>query len=93
VVEATDLQVTVRLFALARERIGHPEVSVEVPDPATVAALRKALSDAHPGLAPMVPAMIIAVAAEYATDDTPIPPGAEVAAIPPVSGGATEDVR
>jgi molybdopterin converting factor small subunit len=28
------------------------------------------------------------VAAEYADDDTEIPPGAEVAAIPPVSGGA-----
>jgi molybdopterin converting factor subunit 1 len=84
--------VTVRLFALARERVGRPEVSVDVPDPATVASLRKALAAAYPGLAPMMPAMMIAVAAEYATDDTLIPPGAEVAAIPPVSGGASEDV-
>ncbi len=30
---------------------------------------------------------MIAVDQEYAPDDRPIPPGADLAAIPPVSGG------
>jgi molybdopterin converting factor subunit 1 len=84
------VRVTVRLFALARQRAGRPEVTVEVPEPPTVAGLKRALAEAHPALAPMVPGLMIAVDAEYAPDAAPIPPGAEVAAIPPVSGGAPE---
>jgi molybdopterin converting factor subunit 1 len=81
------VRVTVRLFALARQRAGRPEVTVEVAEPATVGGLKQALADAFPGLAPLMPNLMIAVANEYAGDDTPIAPGAEVAAIPPVSGG------
>lgn len=85
----TALRVTVRLFALARQRLGAPELSVDVPDPATVGALKRAIADRHPELAPLLPNLMFAVSAEYAEDTTPIPPGAEVAAIPPVSGGGT----
>jgi molybdopterin converting factor subunit 1 len=79
--------VTVRLFALARQRAGRPELALELAEPATVGDLRRAIVARHPELAPLVPNLLIAVAAEYAGDDTPIPPGAEIAAIPPVSGG------
>jgi molybdopterin converting factor subunit 1 len=81
------VRVSVRLFALARQRAGRPELSLELPEPATVGDLKRALVARHPELAPLVPNLLIAVAAEYAYDETPIPPGAEVAAIPPVSGG------
>jgi molybdopterin converting factor subunit 1 len=83
------LDVTVRLFALARQRAGRAEVSLELPEPATVADLRQALGAAFPDLAPLLPAVRIAVAAEYADDDQEIRPGVELAVIPPVSGGAT----
>jgi molybdopterin converting factor subunit 1 len=82
------VQVSVRLFALARERAGRSELSLQLPEPATVAHLKQALATACPELAPLVPNLMIAVDAEYAGDDQPIRPGAEVAAIPPVSGGA-----
>jgi molybdopterin converting factor subunit 1 len=82
------LRVTVRLFALARQRVGSPEVTLDLPAPATVGALKREFAAAYPDLAPLMPALMIAVAGEYASDDLPIPPGAEVAAIPPVSGGA-----
>lgn len=81
------MRVTVRLFALARQRVGRPEVTLDLPEPATVAALKKALAASFPELAPLLPTLMIAVASEYADDDARIPPGAEVAAIPPVSGG------
>lgn len=82
------MRVTVRLFAVARQRAGRPEVTLDLPEPATVGGLRRALAAGFPELATLVPGLMIAVAAEYAPDDTPIPPGAEVAAIPPVSGGS-----
>jgi molybdopterin converting factor small subunit len=86
--EERRVQLTVRLFALARQRAGRAVVTLDVPEPATVAALKRTLADACPELAPLVPQLMIAVDADYAGDDaTPIPPGADVAAIPPVSGG------
>jgi len=82
------VRVTVRLFALARQRAGRAEVVLDVPAPATVAAVKLALAATFPELAPLVPQLMIAIDSDYASDDQRlIPPGAEVAAIPPVSGG------
>jgi molybdopterin converting factor subunit 1 len=82
------VRVEVRLFAVARQRVGRPSLFLELPAGATVADLKRALAETHPELAPIVPSLLIAVDADYATDDGPVPPGAEVAAIPPVSGGS-----
>jgi molybdopterin converting factor subunit 1 len=81
------VQVNVRLFALARERAGRASVALELPDSGTVADLKSALAEILPVLAPLLANLRIAVDAEYVVDDRPIPPGAEVAVIPPVSGG------
>ncbi len=81
------MNVHVRLFAAAREAVGSPEISIELSEPATVADLKRALAARFPGLFPMMPSVLIAVSAEYADDASMIPPGAEVAVIPPVSGG------
>jgi molybdopterin converting factor subunit 1 len=81
------LRIELKLFALARQRMGHPTIALDLPEGATVADLRRALAEASPELAPLVAGLLIAVDSEYAGDDRPIPPGAEVAAIPPVSGG------
>lgn len=84
------MRVTVLLFALARSRAGRSEVTVEVPVPATVADLKRALAAECPALAGLVPGLRIAVNSEYRTEADPVPPGAEVAAILPVSGGGIE---
>ena len=84
------MRVTVRLFALASQRAGRAEVTIDLAEPATVADLKRALAADYPDLAPLLPNLMIAVAAEYADDQTPIPTGAEVAAIPPVSGGSRQ---
>jgi molybdopterin converting factor subunit 1 len=78
---------TVRLFAVAKERAGCTEIEVELSLPTTVADLRVALAWQHPALAELAPRVMIAVNAEYAADTTLILPGANVALIPPVSGG------
>ncbi|WP_165250845.1 NTP transferase domain-containing protein [Paludisphaera soli] len=78
---------TVRLFAIARQLAGGPEVVVALDDPATVADLRRALVEQHPTLGSIADRVRIAVDDEYAEDDAVLPPGATLALIPPVSGG------
>jgi molybdopterin converting factor subunit 1 len=85
--------VQVRLFALARERAGGPSVSIDLPEGSTVADLKSALARSIPALAPLVPSLRIAVNSEYVADDRLLPPGAEVAVIPPVSGGSVIPVQ
>jgi molybdopterin converting factor subunit 1 len=81
------LQARVRLFAVARERAGRADLTVDLPAVATVSDLKLALGRDVPSLAPILGIARISVNHEYANDDTPIPPDAELAVIPPVSGG------
>lgn len=85
------MKVNVRLFAVARQRAGVSDLSVDLPEFATVADLRRALSTASPELAGVVPGAMIAVEAAYADDVDVIPEGADVALIPPVSGGGAPE--
>ena len=79
------MEVTVRLFAMLRERAGAPEVKLELPEGARV---RDAL-DSLAGLAEGIP-LVMAVNREYADEERELDPGDELALIPPVSGGETQ---
>jgi MoaE-MoaD fusion protein len=81
------MQLTVLLFAGIRARLGVPELTVELAEPATVASLRAALAAAYPDLAANLEHCRVAVDHEFAADETPLRPGQEIALIPPVSGG------
>ncbi len=78
------MDITVRLFASFAEVLGASHATISVPEPATVAGLRTALSALSPRLA-LRP--LVAVNEEYARDDQLISASDEVAVIPPVSGG------
>jgi molybdopterin converting factor subunit 1 len=81
------LTIELRLFAVAKDLLGQERLEVEVSDNATIGDLRRALTEASPSLARLVPHLMFAINAQYAADGTAIPAGAEVACIPPVSGG------
>jgi molybdopterin synthase catalytic subunit/molybdopterin synthase sulfur carrier subunit len=81
------MTVRVRLFARARELAGLDVLSVELSPGATVADLRTGLGEACPALRPLLPRSAVAVNEEFAGDDIVIPPAAEVALLPAVSGG------
>ena len=81
------LNIQVQLFAVARQLAGRETIAVSLAAPATVGQLRQALGEQFPALAPVLPHVMFAVNAEYADDQAVIPPGAQVACIPPVSGG------
>ncbi|MFM8561548.1 MAG: molybdenum cofactor biosynthesis protein [Solirubrobacterales bacterium] len=76
------MELRVRLFAVVRERAGAGEITVERPEGATVADLRRELA---PVTGPVE--CLVAVNREYAADESPLAPGDEVALVPPVSGG------
>jgi MoaE-MoaD fusion protein len=78
------MEVTVRLFAMLRERAGASELTLELPDGARVEDALAELSDLAAGLP-----LVMAVNREYAESERVLDPGDELALIPPVSGGAT----
>jgi molybdopterin converting factor subunit 1 len=77
----------VQLFARARDLAGAGHVVVELHAGATVADLRRALAERYPPLAGFVDRCAVAVDTEFADDSQLLTPGAEVALLPPVSGG------
>jgi MoaE-MoaD fusion protein len=77
------VEVTVRLFAMLRERAGAPEVILDLPEGARVSDALDSLQ----GLAAGIP-LVMAVNREYADAERVLDPGDELALIPPVSGGA-----
>jgi molybdopterin converting factor subunit 1 len=81
------MKVIVKLFAVARQRIGKEQLAVELPMGATVGQLRRILVELHPTLADVLAHARLAVKSEYAAESEVIPEAAEVAIIPPVSGG------
>ena len=81
------MKVNVKLFALAKQLAGSDTIEVELSEAATVNDLRRGLAETCPALEGLMNQMMIAVDSEYADDTTAIMPGADVACIPPVSGG------
>ena len=81
------MKIRLRLFAVAKQAAGSDIIEVELPEGANVGQLRRALVERVPKLSGMVERMMFAVDAEYATDETEVRPNADVACIPPVSGG------
>jgi molybdopterin synthase catalytic subunit len=81
------MAIEVLYFAGARDAAGTARETLARP-PATVGELRRALADARPGLARVLPRCRIAVDQDFAGDDAALRDGAEVAIVPPVAGGA-----
>lgn len=81
------MPVHVLYFAVAREAAG-VDAETLASAPPTVSGLRALLAARHPALARVLPRCRLAVNQEFSAEDAPVPDGAEVAIIPPVSGGS-----
>jgi molybdopterin converting factor subunit 1 len=79
------VEITVRLFAMLRERAGTSEVTLELPEGARVGDALDSLAGLSEGLP-----LVMAVNREYAEADRVLDAGDELALIPPVSGGETQ---
>ncbi len=85
-------RVRVRLFAIQRELAGTRELTVDVPDAATVEDAWQAAVDRFPVLAPGRASVRFARNGAYVEPTEPVRDGDEVAFIPPVSGGANRTI-
>jgi molybdopterin converting factor small subunit len=77
----------VRLFARFRDLAQADTVEVDLPQGATVGDLRLRLSTLCPSIAALLNRSGVAVDDEFAEDTLALPPNADIALVPPVSGG------
>ncbi len=81
------MRVRILAFATAATELGAAETTIELAEGATTETLRRELLARHPGLGELWPRLAIAVDGELAAAETALADGAEVALLPPVSGG------
>jgi molybdopterin converting factor subunit 1 len=81
------MKVTVRLFAVLRERAGTSALTLELSEGSKVATVLSRLREERPALAEMLEKCAVAVNRAYVARDATLHDGDEVAVIPPVSGG------
>ena len=74
-------------FATLRDRAGTRSMELEIPPDLTIQGLKDKLSNEYPALKESMSSALITINREYAFDEAVIPPEAELAMFPPVSGG------
>ena len=87
------MRVRLLAFATAASEIGAAESELELAEGATVADLRRELEARHPALVELWPRLAVAVDGELAGPEAALADGAEVALLPPVSGGDRRRAR
>jgi molybdopterin converting factor subunit 1 len=74
-------------FATIRDRAGTKSMDLDVPEDMTVQGLKDKIAEEYPNLRDSMKSVLITIDREYAFDEAVIPPNAEMAMFPPVSGG------
>ena len=81
------IRVKVLFFGRLKELSGRPEDAIDFADAATIEQLFALYAARHPELAKYRSSVVASRNQEFATWDTPLRSGDEVAFLPPVSGG------
>lgn len=87
------MKVRVLFFARIREIAGAEDIALTLRENGTLRELLEALEGEVPALGPYLPHCRVAVNREFHDPADTVPPGAEVAIIPPVSGGSARSTR
>lgn len=82
------MKIRLLAFASAGDALGASEMDLEMPDGSRVADLRARLDREHPKIGPLWPRLAVAVDGRIVSPEAPLVDGAEVALLPPVSGGS-----
>ncbi|MDR6227545.1 molybdopterin converting factor subunit 1 [Desmospora profundinema] len=85
------MEIRILLFAAVAETIGQRSITLQLPPNASVRDLVHRLEEEYPKAAEQIRFAVIARNQEYADPDETIHPGDEIALIPPVSGGETDE--
>jgi molybdopterin converting factor subunit 1 len=81
------MRITVRFFAIIRERAGVSSIELDLQHGATVDDAAQRIAEQFPAIATMLPRIAWAVNQVYADRTAALHDGDELALIPPVSGG------
>jgi len=81
------MTVTVLFFAHARDRAGRASARLTLPEGCLLEDALAAVVREHPALAPSRPHLAVAMNGRLVRPGTPVVDGAELALLPPVSGG------
>ena len=87
------MKIRLLAFATAADALGTGETDLELPEGSRISDLRALLDGKHPGLVPLWPRLAVAIDGRIVPLDTLLEDGAEVALLPPVSGGTGEPLR
>lgn len=87
------MQIMVRLAGSLAERAGAPRIAVELPEPATVAAIISELQRLHPQIGSVAASAIAVVAGRHASPDDVVNSSQEIALLLPVAGGSQKLFR
>lgn len=80
-------RVKLLFFATLRDRAGTRSMELDIPSDLTIQGLKDKISSEYPNLRESMSSVLITINREYAFDEAIIPPNAELAMFPPVSGG------
>ena len=75
-------------FATLRDRAGTRSMELDIPSDLTIQGLKDMIAGDYPNLKESMSSVLITINREYAFDEAIIPPNAELAMFPPVSGGS-----
>ena len=84
-------RVTVLFFAILRDQAGTKMIEAELQPGANVRDLKNAVVARFPVMKEAIERCLVSINHEYSEDEAEVPPAAEVAFFPPVSGGS--DIR
>lgn len=82
------MAITLLYFSILRSRAGVARETLDLASPISVGDLRQILVVRHPALAQALPSAVVAINRDFASDESVVSDGDEVAVFPPVSGGA-----
>ena len=81
------MKITIKLFAILRDRAGVSDLTLDLRNGAHVTDAAAAVAEQLPQLGDFLPRVAYAINREYTTPTAELHEGDELALIPPVSGG------
>jgi molybdopterin synthase catalytic subunit len=85
--KGSEIEVTILFFAYLRDAVGSNSISLKLPAKTTVAFLKDELIKSYPALKERLSHTITSINRQFVDESAIIPPNAEIAFFPPVSGG------
>jgi molybdopterin synthase catalytic subunit len=81
------MAITLLYFSILRSRAGVARETLDLAGRISVGDLRQIMVARHPALAQALPSAVVAINRDFASDESMISDGDEIAVFPPVSGG------